>query len=319
MLSSFPCPVCSNENWQVINTFHYSRSDRIPGSLGSWQEYVRLRRRVLFEVWCPNADRILLQSIFCRGCGFVTYSPRPSETDVDAKYRFLQVEEKDIGGQDTSRKAQSFDRKRAGRVYRTVIRYTGCKRLEVLDFGGGNGKLLVPFSRRGHLCHLIDYTLQPLPGINKVGDTLDDIPSGQKYQVILCSHVLEHVANPSRTVRELLAHLMPGGVIYGEVPLDIWGGIDISYDPVTHINFFNQYSFEELFRRGGLRVLESKTLAATYGARRLDVVMIVAQKDGQGTAPRCLSGVNETRRLLNPTLLMRLYRLWRLRRPPTFR
>jgi len=188
---------------------------------------------------------------------------------------------------------------------------------DIVDFGGGNGKLLVHFLEKGHLCHLIDYTLKPLPGINKVGDTLDDIPSDQKYHVILCSHVLEHVANPSQTVRELRTHLEPGGVIYGEVPLDIWGGIDISHDPVTHINFFTHYSFEELFRRQGLRVLKSKVFAATYGRRRLDVVMVVAQEGGQGTVPMPSSGVHQTTRLLNPTLLMRLYRLWRLRRLPT--
>jgi len=317
LLQSFPCPVCDGNRWHTIGDFHYSRSDDLPSSLGNLQEYVRLRRRVLFEVWFPGAEEVDLHTVFCEECGFVAFSPRPSEADIDAKYRFLQREERDIGGQKASGKARRRDTRRAERVYRSVLRHTDNGPLRVLDFGGGNGKLLGSFQRRGHVCHLVDYSLEPLPGIEKVGDTLEDLAAESTYDVILCSHVIEHLGNPRKTAHGLAARLREGGILYGEVPIDVWGGVDIRYDPVTHVNFFTPLSFELLFAREGLGVLESRQIGGTYGGGRVHATLLIARKGQEpleGALPRA---ADQTLRFLQPTMWMRIQRAWRLRRVPS--
>lgn len=45
------------------------------------------------------------------------------------------------------------------------------------------------------------------------------IPNG-RYQVILCSHVLEHLHHPYELLSELVKKLSPGGSLYIEVPSD---------------------------------------------------------------------------------------------------
>lgn len=316
MLHAFHCPVCDANSWQVLSHFRYERSDEIPASLGTFREYARLRRRVLFEVWFPEADEVGLRTVFCRECGFVAFSPRPSEADIEAKYRFLQREEGDIGGQKSSRAARRRDAKRAERIYKNVVHQANEKHLRVLDFGGGNGKLLVSFQCRGHTCHLVDYTLNPLPGIEKIGDTLDDVSVERTYDVVLCSHVFEHLGNPRQTVRDLAGRLKKGGILYGEVPIDIWGGVDIRYDPVTHLNFFTPLCFELLFVKEGLRVLECKTIGGTYSEGKVYSIVVIAQKDGEVRKEAFPGGADQTLRFLNPTMLMRLQRAWRLRRVP---
>ncbi len=316
MFEAFPCPVCDGDRWRPLGDFHFARSDEIPSTLGSLREYVGLRRRVLFEVWFPDADAVHLRTVLCEACGFAAFSPRPSEADIDAKYRFLQREESDIGGQPSDRKAQRADEKRAERIYRCVARKTGRGPYRVLDFGGGNGKLLVSFQRRGHVCHLVDYTLEPLPGIRKVGDTLDDLSSGAVYDVILCSHVIEHLGDPRRTVRNLATRLREGGMLYGEVPIDLWGGIDIRHDPVTHVNFFTPDSFELLFEREGLRIVEGRQVGGSYGGGKVHAAFVLAEKHGEGLPEALPRGPGQALRMLHPTLLMRIARAWRLRKVP---
>jgi SAM-dependent methyltransferase len=317
MLSSFPCPVCSESAWKPIDTFRYGRSDEIPRSLGTSRDYILLRRRIMFEVWFPDAKTITLRSVMCCGCGFMAYAPRPSEEDIDAKYRFLQATEKDIGGQGPSAKAKSADRRRATRVYRTMARHLASGRISLLDFGGGNGKLLAPFLKRGHSCVLVDYTQEPLPGIEKIGDTLEDVPSDRTFDAIICSHVLEHVAEPAQVLRRLSDHLTAGGVIYGEVPAECWRGIEIGLDPVTHVNFFTPSSFLELFARQDLDVLAGRRIVGTYGQGRMDVVFVVARKGATNRRPGPRTGVREAERLLNPSSWMELQRRLRLRKLPT--
>ncbi len=319
MLTSFLCPVCQGENWKIIKNHHFQKSDEIPNSLEDEKEYIKLRYRVLFEVWFPSLDKVILKSIMCRCCGFMTYTPRPSQTDVDAKYRFLQCTERNIGGQDSSQRTLDADSKRAERIYITLTCHTDKEHMTVLDFGGGNGKLLWPFLKRGHSCDLVDYTLEPLRGIRKIGDTLNDIPSNQKYDVIICSHVLEHLANPAQTVCELSSHLSDRGVIYTEVPMEIWEDISIAYDPVTHINFFTKNSFEAIFLQQGLQIIESKKCIGTYGGGRPEVLIIVARTTESIPSNTFKVGAAETMKLLNPSITMQLCRLWRYKRIPTIR
>jgi len=271
----------------------------------------------MFELWFPEADMITLQSVMCGACGFMTYAPRPSEEDLEAKYRFLQATERNIGGQRASPKGQAADRRRATRVYRTIAPYVGSEHVNVLDFGGGNGKLLAPFLERGHSCVLVDYTLEPLPGIQKIGETLEDVPTDRKFDVVICSHVLEHLAQPAQLLRALADHLTTSGVIYGEVPADCWRGIDIGLDPVTHVNFFTLSSFLEVFERQKLDVLMGKQMVGSYGEGRIEVLLVVARNGGTSRRVGSRASVRETERLLHPSLWMELRHRLRLRQVPS--
>lgn len=317
MKTVFCCPACQSENWDIKDDYKYLRSEKCSSNLND--EYLKLRFLIFFDIWFPNCDEVCLQSMVCLNCGFMTYTPRPSETDVDAKYRFLQLKERNIGGQDPDKKNLKADHKRAEAIYRKLTSLTRKKCWEVLDFGGGNGKLLLPFLERGHSCDLVDYTYEPLPGIRKIGETLKDIPQNRKYDVIICSHVLEHVAEPARIVKELVELLADEGVIYAEVPMEIWEGIKIERDPVTHINFFTENSFKVVFLQQGLQIIESKQLVGTYSGWRLDVIGIVAGKNNGSTLIDSGIGVVETLRLLNPSISMHLRRLWRLKKIPPVR
>jgi len=283
------------------------RSDGRP-----FNEYLKMRRRVLFEVWFPDSQDIVLDSMLCRRCGFMSFSPRPTKDDIEAKYRFLQVNERDIGGQGGGRGALERDRKRAMKVFGVVSRHAKGRGRDVLDVGGGNGKLLKPFIDAGHTCSLVDYNVNPITGVTKIADRLEDVPMENRYDIVICSHVMEHLADPAGSLRNMAGLLRDGGVIYGEVPLGVWGGIGIENDPVTHVNFFTRASYESLFRKNGFEILDANQEVGVYN-KRIDVIYVVGKKSN--APPEEISWrPDETRRLLAPTFLMKLGRVLRLRR-----
>jgi len=315
MQSSFSCPVCSAERWEDLGTYRYGASEHLES--GVLDDYRRLRRRVLFEVWFPGEDEVVLRARLCLTCGFVAYAPRPDERDVDAKYRFLQKTEKDIGASASSPRGRRRDRLRAQRLHRSVDHALARPPRRVLDFGGGDGKLLTPFVELGANCLLVDYNVRPLPGVTKVGNTLDDLPPAARFETIVCSHVLEHLADPGNTVARLRDHLEGDGVLYAEVPAEVWKGIPIWAEPVTHVNFFTLSSFHRLFASHGLRVLEARREMGYYGENRLEVLVVLAARGSAGEEPPDGEPAEATRRLLHPSMGMELARAWRARRAPS--
>lgn len=113
-----------------------------------------------------------------------------------------------------------------------------------------------------------------------VGIDLDE-PDGLKrlgsatYDVILCSHVLEHLANPYLVVRDLACHVAPGGIIYVETPafrslnfpraVSGWCGIRGClnfHDDPTHKALVDLGRVKEIFDQSGL-------VTEKVGSRRL--------------------------------------------------
>lgn len=108
---------------------------------------------------------------------------------------------------------------------------------------------------RGHNCHLIDYAGKKLPGVHYLGSQLSDIQAGRKFDLIVCSHVLEHLADPYSVVHALRHYLAPRGIFYVEVPLEIWKKAPLPVEPVTHVNYFTVDSLRILLERADYKVL----------------------------------------------------------------
>lgn len=335
----FECPVCTSDAWESVERFIYLRSDsattgssgyqsllRKFGTLGrvlvfarphrrpvrsaALSAYERLRREVLFDVWFEGDDEVQLEAVHCTTCGFVCYRPRPDNEDIVKKYEYLKRSEPDQGGQSGhDSEAKRLDIARAKRVYDTCTGYVSGTGLKILDYGGGNGKLMLPFVEAGHDCHLIDYNDNPLPGVVKVGSDIEHFATDSKYDVIICSHVLEHVSDVRGLVDKLKALLAPQGVIYAEVPQEVWAGLKIEADPVTHINFFTASALSNLFVLSGCRVLEKRQQIATYAREHMEVLWVVATDDSTA------SGVllpSDARRVLYPSRRYSLNRLFDL-------
>ncbi len=302
MLDDFQCPLCAADQWEPVGRHVFESKDHAPGGAFANDRYVTMRRRVLFEVWFPGADRVELTTQFCRACGFFCYRPRPSAEDIEAKYRFLTDREVHMGASTSpSEQAVRLNQHRAQVMMRRVLSGLETTGQAVLDVGGGDGGLMEPFLRAGCDCSLVDYNPQPRPGVRRLGNTLQDIPAGSHFDIITCSHVLEHVADPMELLVDMSRVLRPKGRLYVEVPLELWKGIPIEREPVTHVNFYNDESLAFALRRAGYRILSSGPAVGSYGNSRILIAWAVGTPDdGANTAQP--PGDSATRRLVYPDM-----------------
>jgi SAM-dependent methyltransferase len=254
-----PCPVCENDQWELLRKQTFERAS------GEADGYLRARIGVLLDVWHAGTDRATIAWSVCRACGFVGYLPRPTAQNVAEKYEAL------ANGQLAPAKrlpAMPFDpatwdkgdaagahRRRAAALFDLLSEWV-VPGSSILDFGGGTGRLMRDFVIAGHRCEVLDYgTRAPLSGVAYAGATFADLPPGPGYDLAVCSHVLEHVANPTEDLRNLRSILKKDGLLYIEVPCEVWKGGPVPREPVTHINYFSTGPVRTLLEKAGLDVI----------------------------------------------------------------
>jgi 2-polyprenyl-3-methyl-5-hydroxy-6-metoxy-1,4-benzoquinol methylase len=93
---------------------------------------------------------------------------------------------------------------------------------DVLDFGcGAGGFLLKARSTAHHVMGIeLEARLQPHFQTNglAVFQSIDDLPSDQRFDLITVFHVVEHLKDPANMLRQLATRLRSGGRIIIEVP-----------------------------------------------------------------------------------------------------
>jgi hypothetical protein len=133
----------------------------------------------------------------------------------------------------------------------------------VLDWGGDTG-MYAPFRSAGAAIDVFDISDQPLvEGVRRVGK--DDLVRGG-YDLIVLSHVLEHVPWPADMIGEIAAVMDQTTVLYLEVPYESL----VAADPLgrdlaakkkhwhEHINFFTETGLRALLARCGLDIAEAE-------------------------------------------------------------
>jgi SAM-dependent methyltransferase len=190
-----------------------------------------------------------------------------------------------------------LEESRSSQIFGTLSPFLADRR-DLLDLGGGRGGLLGSFSRHGMSCALVDYLTGPLPGIERIGSTLSDVPAGRLFDVVLCSHVFEHLADPLQLAKDIKRCLRPNGLLFIEVPLEILGSAPKNSEPVTHINFFCPSSLTTLLEFAGFEVLlcsltdslfeTGKTGKAVRAVGRLKDAVPRVTLPGPGEAERLL-------------------------------
>jgi SAM-dependent methyltransferase len=168
----------------------------------------------------------------CRHCGLVYLNPQPTQEEVMHYYPagayccFAQLPPENALMALLYR-LMVFLRRRA---LMPLLPEDGV----MLDFGCGTGHWLVALKQRarpGQRFIGIDASEGAIDKLRSqgieayVGDdqVLEDELAENSVDVILLTHVIEHVPDPKRTLRRLARVLKPGGVIHGVTPnVDAW-------------------------------------------------------------------------------------------------
>lgn len=160
----------------------------------------------------------------------------------------------------------------------------------VLDWGGDTG-LNTPFGARSRLFHIFEISNKPaIPGAVRVDKATIHATD---YDLIVLSHVLEHLPWPEGTVAEIASVMKSDTVLYVEVPHEEL----VRLDPESrglharkrhwheHINFFTQASLAALLGRCGLEVVDMLSLAAGGGdVKAWQVISVACRLQGRKNA-----------------------------------
>lgn len=179
----------------------------------------------------------------------------------------------------SGRKLQRFIIDDNNFVHRTLIyflnkyRKFGCK---VLDIGCGVGTIDFYLAKRGKNVTGIDISQNSISIakknaeyfklnkkiVFKVLEFSNKLPSG-KFNIIICSEVLEHLKHDKAAVEKIKTLLTSGGILIASSPsqnssLYRWGLLNWFEKEVGHLRRYTEESYRNLFEKAGFKILETK-------------------------------------------------------------
>ncbi len=183
--------------------------------------------------------------------------------------------------------------------------------IKVLDIGAGSGMFLDAVNHEGFD---IDYiAIEPdliqskillkKNKVKKVFSKIEDLEKGLKFDLIILSHVLEHVSQPNMFIQQISSMLKPNGFLYIEVPNQDHL-FKKEFEP--HILFFSETSLERLLKPYG-DILNIECFGATPKEEReyLSTENIsVSTKFKEGLKSLMIRVIAKSPRLLIKTLKM---------------
>ena len=188
------------------------------------------------------------------------YYPR-SEVDVDA----LRRQVGDPGSAEARRRRWREGTDNQGQ-------YATRPGMKVLDYGCGTGVSLLEIQALGGEAYGIEADPNVRPVAEALGlrihfGSLDDDPfPGERFDLIVLNQVLEHIPDPLGLLGRLRERLAPGGRLILSFPnaasfyARLFGRRWINWHVPYHLHHFTRRSCRELFRRGGWRVRQLRTI-----------------------------------------------------------
>lgn len=247
------CPVCS---WDSVEILHHQRF-------------------VLPEGHPLPTD---FDIVLCKQCGMIYADTAGSKAAYDcyyAEYSKYSDQSTSTGGGGNAK-----DQARLEVTASTIVSVVPDRRARIVDVGCANGGLLAVLKSLGYTRLFgVDPSLacvanaRQLFGLAAEQGSLTALPNqASPANLIIVSHVLEHVLDLRGALEHLRTTLAPDGLIYAEVP-DADRYVDCLAAPfqdfnTEHINHFNEVSLANLFAACGFERVKSgrKTLDAAPGA-----------------------------------------------------
>lgn len=214
----------------------------------------------------------------CESCELVFAQPQPSPSELADYYAHYWDGEVAVSTPSTRRYYLEQSLSRVDYLRQFGIFATAPA---VLDVGAGLGLFHTGMGQRGvaHDYVAVETDRDQLEGLRKrlgaanAFERLDDVPAERRFDLLVLSHVLEHIDQPNTFVAALMRRLRPGGLLFVEVPHR-----DYRYKALfeSHLLFFNEKSLRSLLGRHG-KVLDVSTVGKD--AARLYVAHVHPKPD----------------------------------------
>lgn len=178
------------------------------------------------DVVLASVDRYRIphRTVLCTRCGLVRTDPRMVQ---EAYTDFYTHYYRDLYERPNQQKEALFadQRSNALRRYQFISEHGDLKpSSHILEIGCGAGWNLLPFHENGHHTVGYDFNQEYLAignhhGLRLQSGGLEEVlVTGQTFDLVIMSHVVEHLHDPIAQMRQVALLLHPGGRLYVEVP-----------------------------------------------------------------------------------------------------
>lgn len=203
--------------------------------------------------------------VICKTCGLIQTNPRMTK---ESQLKFYEHEYRDFYFENEGPTDKFFDEQvfHGKRIYDLVCNYkkkfTG---KVVVEIGAGAGGILQVFKENQNQVLGLDLDADYLKfgedkGINLSFGTIENLKDFKlKPDLVIYSHVLEHLPNPVEELKILRNYLKPSSVVYVEVPgvKDLRTTHDQNFQKYIHIahNYhFSLKTLKNVIRKAGFEM-----------------------------------------------------------------
>jgi SAM-dependent methyltransferase len=203
--------------------------------------------------------------VACSNCGFIFCDTKSTAADFYSHYKqnlHYMTENRGTGALNEN------EGKRYASVFSILQKYQPNKKVKIIDIGSAKGGFLSFLKTQGYknllaidlLSESIDYARAN--GIDAKIGSAEQLPlKNDSIDVVVLSHVLEHILDLRAVMTELCRVVVDGGLVYAEVP-SIEYGCSFKNAPMwdflyEHINYFSKHHLISLFESKHFSCLES--------------------------------------------------------------
>jgi hypothetical protein len=277
MQNNNKCPLCKSVHNDILHSIVIK--DNYPALENKIQRTNNYRRNyILFEkVLKRSVNQIKVDFKLCNKCGFIYFTPRPDQIDLNFKYDDI-VKTGITFEMEKAHKLIDIRQLRAKQIFKKVSPHIKKQSGRILDVGGADGHCMTFFTN-DYSCEVLDFESRSLvSGVKKIGETLIDLKKTDLFDLIITSHTLEHIPDISKFTDSLRNHLSEEGIIYIEVPYGCYDEIYKTSNLLTHINFFSEGSLGFLLNQARLTVQYINSGPTLSSKRYLPVISAIARK-----------------------------------------
>ena len=229
----------------------------------------------------------ICNSLCCGDCGFLFLDIRFSDEELSALYNgyrekeYVNLREFYEPGYQARNDALNAGQDYTSEVEAFLSPYLTLP-VSMLDWGGDTGKNS-PFKHNHTKFHIYDISNKAvIQGAERIDK---ETAFKTKYDLLVCSNVLEHIPYPSDIIMDMTKAMGPETILYVEVPYEelvrnAEGNQDLHLKKKhwhEHINFFSDQSLGQLLHLCGLRIIAQQHLHEDRYGNPISLIQIACR------------------------------------------
>jgi SAM-dependent methyltransferase len=237
-----PCPVCGSDEHNEAYTHHLVLPDQF-----------------------PQARSVTV--VVCSVCGMAFSNAAPSREAMDAYYASQLEFRTDLNALPTGAVTLSWHDARLEATATAISTRLPDHGARVLDIGCGSGALLAHLRARGfENLTGVDPSPSAVASGRAIGldlrlGTVTDLPADlHGFDLVVLSHVIEHLSDPGTALDVAREVLLPGALLYVEVPdakrLSQYVRLPFLEFNTEHVNYFSNMTLTGLAARHGFELVD---------------------------------------------------------------